>query len=79
MPSIAWGWPLLIDLVAAEMRLKILSGASPQQALADINQGLDEEGLIAFDPSGDRDETARRRDLSARLTINASLKRLMAG
>ncbi len=69
-------WPLLIALVVAEMRLKILSGAAPEQALAEVNQGLDEEGLTAFEPSGDREETARRRERSARLTINASLKQL---
>ncbi len=69
-------WPLLIDLVTAEFRLKELSGATLQQALADVNQGLDEEGLIAFEPGDDPAETARRRESSARLTINASLKRL---
>ena len=67
---------MLIELVAAEMRLKIISGATLQQALVDINEGLDEEGLVAFEPAGDREETARRRERSARLTINASLKRL---
>ncbi len=69
-------WPLLISLVAAEMMLKIISGTTPQQALADANQGLDEEGPFDFEPSGNREEAALKRERSAWLTIEASLKRL---
>jgi hypothetical protein len=72
-------WPLLIDLAAAELRLKTLSGATPQQALEFVNRGLDEERLTAFEPADDSAETARRRERSAALTINASLKRLGDG
>jgi NB-ARC domain/TIR domain/WD domain, G-beta repeat len=67
-------WPLLIDLVAAELRLKMSSGAAPQRALAIINSGLDHEGLTAFEPADDPAGTACRRERAATLTINASLK-----
>ena len=54
----------------------IAEGQSPQQALALVNEGLDEEGLTAFEPAATSEETALRRERSARLTIDASLKRL---
>ena len=69
-------WPLLIDLLASELFLMIEEGQSPEQALALINAGLDEAGLIAFEPAATAEETALRRERSARLTIDASLKRL---
>jgi hypothetical protein len=71
-------WPLLIDLIAAELSLMIDEGKSPEQALAIVNKGLDEEGLTAFDTAATSQETALRRERSARLTIDASLKRLSA-
>lgn len=48
----------MIDLIPAEMKLRIISGTTPQQALVEVNQELDEEGLVAFEPAGDPDETA---------------------
>ena len=54
----------------------IEQGESPQQALSLVNAGLDEEGLTAFEPAATSEETALRRERSARLTIDASLKRL---
>jgi len=71
-------WPLLIDLIASEIFLMIEEGESPQQALALVNAGLDEEGLTVFQPAATSEETALRRERSARLTIDASLKRLSA-
>jgi len=71
-------WPLLIDLIASELSLMIEGGESPQQALALVNAGFDEEGLTAFEPAATSEETAIRRERSARLTIDASLKRLSA-
>ncbi len=54
----------------------IEDGESPQQALALVKAGLDEEGLTAFEPAATSEETGLRRERSARLTIDASLKRL---
>ena len=43
-------WPLLINLIAAELALRIQEGDTLTQALDLINQGLDEVGLLAFEP-----------------------------
>ena len=67
-------WPLLINLIAAELALRIHEGDTLTQALDLINQGLDEVGLLAFEPL----DTPERRERSAELTIQASLKRLPA-
>ena len=67
-------WPLLINLIAAELALRIQEGGTLTQALDRINQGLDEVGLLAFEPLN----TPERRERSAKLTIQASLNRLPA-
>ena len=67
-------WPLLINLIAAELALRIHEGDTLTQALDLINRGLDEVGLLAFEPL----DTPERRERSAELTIQASLKRLPA-
>src|SRR5271157_2539255 len=67
-------WPLLINLIAAELALRIHEGETLTRALDLINQGLDEVGLLAFEPL----DTPERRERSAELTIQASLKRLPA-
>ena len=69
-------WPLLIDLIASELSLMIEEEKRPEEALAFVNLGLDEQGLSAFERAPNPDEMAPRRERSGRLTIDASLKRL---
>lgn len=42
-------WPLLIDLIASELSLMIEEEKRPEEALAFVNLGLDEQGLSAFE------------------------------
>ena len=42
-------WPLLINLIAGEITFMIDEGTEPERAFATICQGLDEEGLTAFE------------------------------
>jgi WD40 repeat protein len=67
-------WPLLIKLVNGALRDAVLDFHQPlSEALADMNQGLNEGGLTVFDTENTSD-----RSKAVRLTIELSLSRLSA-
>ena len=65
-------WPLLLGIVNRQLRdLVQREGLSGAEALGEIEEALEEEGLVAFD----RDDTEAR-DQAVRRTLEVSLRRL---
>ncbi|MBL7498138.1 DUF4062 domain-containing protein [Frankia sp. CNm7] len=62
-------WPVLLRLVAGHLHGMLLDGRPLAGALTEVTEGLDEEGLAAFD-----DSTRRERAVAA--TVEASLRLL---
>jgi len=62
-------WPVLLRLVAGHLHGMLLDGRPMAGAVAEVTDGIDEEGLAAFD-----DNTRRERAVAA--TVEASLRLL---
>jgi hypothetical protein len=62
-------WPLLLGIVNGVLRERVDEASQPlPEAIADVNQALDEGGLTAFDP-----EDAEARNRAVDLTVGVSL------
>jgi WD40 repeat protein len=64
-------WPLLLKIVNRQLRELIAEGLSPEQAIREVEEAIEAEGLTAFD----REES---RHQAVRLTVGVSLGRLSA-
>jgi WD40 repeat protein len=62
-------WPVLLRLVAGHLHGMLLDGRPLAGALTEVTDGLDEEGLAAFDDS-------TRRERAVKATVEASLRLL---
>ena len=53
-------WPLLLNLARGSLQTQLARGASPDRALATVNQAIDRRQAIAFDAAhpGDRNDAA---------------------
>ncbi|RMF05220.1 MAG: hypothetical protein D6773_05430, partial [Alphaproteobacteria bacterium] len=63
-------WPLLLGIIGGELRVEVLRTKALAEALAYVNEGLDEEGLTAFDRDSESDRNA-----ALEASMNASLRR----
>jgi len=64
------GWALLVDLVGAALRREVARGADAAEAVSYLMQALDEEGVVAFDPT---DTSQLRRAIAGTLGVSMRL------